>query len=93
MGGSASDPEVPDHAGRLSLRGEKVPGVCRLCPAQVVAIHSAAKSSLSLSALPLCDGVAGVVLQALGTGLATLQNFILASLVCFILFSLPTAPV
>lgn len=78
--GSASGPEMPDHTGRLFFRSEKVPGFCRLCPAQVIAIHSAAKASSSVSVLHLCqhDGVLGEVLQALGTGLATLQNFILA---------------
>lgn len=75
-----NSPEMPNHAGRLFFSSEKVSGVCRLCPAQVITIHSASKALSSVSVLHLCqrDGVPGVVLQALGTGLATLQNFILA---------------
>lgn len=78
--GSASCPEMLDHTVRLFFRNEKVPGFCRLRPAQVIAIHSAVKASSSVSVLHLCqhNGVPGMVLQAPGTGLATLQSFILA---------------
>lgn len=72
---SSSNPQRPLGVDGLFLRDVEVPGVCKLHPDQVIAILSATKaSSSSVPVLPLGpqDGVLGVVLQALGAGLASL---------------------